>query len=328
GFTVDYFDTYKVLTNSITNEKYALVCCNQSLSNFTSGYHAVVNTPLSTVSVDQALSTLPFFELLGLSNRVLAIQPSANVTSPCYANISDSPGGNTVDAVFTTQSSTAAVNTKPQYISISSQANSLTPIQSGNIEQINKSTHNMCLLSIGMKLVAKDNQSTVYQNVSLFQEAVRDVDYIIDASDSINTKKDFAYGDWLSALGLTPNSNMYSFLTNQDVYRTDKMISTTGQSDWVIRHSARADLAISDIIHMVYNTYEPTYNTTWIRSFARLQSPTFITNTSYPSCTNTIQRLEMNTCAFAAFKPNTTIDVTPKKSKNPNIHQPLSTGGK
>ena len=81
-----------------------------------------------------------------------------------------------------------------------------------------------------MKLVVKDNQSTVYQNVSLFQEAVRDVDYIIDASDSINTKRDFAYGDWLSALGLTPNSNRYSFLTNQDVYRTDKMISTTGQS--------------------------------------------------------------------------------------------------
>ncbi|KAI8380390.1 hypothetical protein BD560DRAFT_11803 [Blakeslea trispora] len=403
GFTVEYFDTFKVLTNSITNEKYALVCCGQALSNFTIGYHAVVNVPLTSVSIDQALTVLPFFELLGLTNKISAIQPTANVTSPCFANISDSPGGSTVDVVFTTHPSAAAFDTKPQYISVSSKDDSLTPIQQSawiifighffELEQEAKSVFDQIqdkynchksnlansgskniawtrydssnkvwtlqydhyihslIKDAGMKLVVENNQSTTFQNLTLFQEAVRDVDYIIDGSDPINFRKDFAYGDWLSALGLTPNSNLYSFLTNQNVYRTDKMISKSGYSgdfhrtydlctctltmicsfflrdiDWLIRHSARADLAISDIIHMVYNTYEPSYNTTWIRSFARLQSPVFITNTSYPSCTNTVQRW-INTCTHGAFKPNSTMDGTSEKSVDSSTHS-LSTGGK
>lgn len=63
GFSVEYFDTYKVVYNLIKNEKYALVCCNNSLANFTIGYHAAVNTPLNNVGVDNELDSLPFFEV-------------------------------------------------------------------------------------------------------------------------------------------------------------------------------------------------------------------------------------------------------------------------
>lgn len=63
GFTVEYFDTYKVLTNLITNQKYALVCCNSTLDDYKTGYHAVVNTPLTNVGVDSQLDSLPFFEV-------------------------------------------------------------------------------------------------------------------------------------------------------------------------------------------------------------------------------------------------------------------------
>lgn len=58
-----YFDTYKVLKNLITNESYALVCCDSSLDDFKTGYHAVVNTPLTNVGVDTELESLPFFEV-------------------------------------------------------------------------------------------------------------------------------------------------------------------------------------------------------------------------------------------------------------------------
>lgn len=63
GFSVEYHETYKVLTNLITNEKYALVCCNNSLTNFTTGYHAALNTPLNTVGIATELDSLPFFEV-------------------------------------------------------------------------------------------------------------------------------------------------------------------------------------------------------------------------------------------------------------------------
>lgn len=63
GFTVEYFDTYKVLTNIITDERYALVCCNNSLANFTTGYHGAVNTPLNNVAVENELDALTFFEV-------------------------------------------------------------------------------------------------------------------------------------------------------------------------------------------------------------------------------------------------------------------------
>lgn len=59
-YSVEYFVTYKVLHNLITNEKYALVCCNNSLANLTSSYRAVINTPLNNVGVDIELNSLPF----------------------------------------------------------------------------------------------------------------------------------------------------------------------------------------------------------------------------------------------------------------------------
>lgn len=131
GFTVQYFDNYKVVENLITNEKYALVCCNQSLANFSSaGYHAVVNTPLTNVGVDTELNSLPFFELLALSTVVKSASPSANVTSPCFAGVSDGPNGTTViEAIFTAQAINAGVDSKPQYISVSAGSETLTPIQ-------------------------------------------------------------------------------------------------------------------------------------------------------------------------------------------------------
>lgn len=79
---------------------------------------------------------------------------------------------------------------------------------------------------------------------------------------------------------------------------------------------------------MVYNTYEPDYEMTWLRAFAQLGKSTFVSNATYPSCTNVAERLSLDICTLDAFKPNTTADTTPHASSNPNIESGLSTGGK
>lgn len=56
--------------------------------------------------------------------------PSANVTSPCFAGVSDGPAnGTAIDAIFTTQSNSGVVGTGTQYISVSTGSTNLTPLQ-------------------------------------------------------------------------------------------------------------------------------------------------------------------------------------------------------
>lgn len=98
--------------------------------------------------------------------------------------------------------------------------------------------------------------------------------------------------------------------------------------DWPIRHAARADLAIADVVHMVYSTYEPDYTMTWLRAFAQMGDSKFISNASYPSCTNPAERIELDICSLNPFNPNHEVDRTPQPSTNPQISSGLSTGGK
>lgn len=99
--------------------------------------------------------------------------------------------------------------------------------------------------------------------------------------------------------------------------------------DYAIRHYARADLAIFDIIHMVYPTYERSYNLTWLLAFARSGRPVYVSNASYPSCTDPGKRLNSIECVAAPFDPrNNVTSNIPKPSTNPFIHHGLSTGGK
>lgn len=381
-YSVEYFDTYKVLTNLITNERYALVCNrNGTSADLTSGFHAVVDTPLTAVGVDTELDVLPFFELLGISDKVKSAKPSINVTSPCYNGISDGPNGTiTIDAIFTSSTS-GSTSTGPKYISVSTGNTNLTPLQQTSwivyvahffdmeeygqqvYDQIkqkytchksnlaNSGSKNIAwttydaaakawtlhndpytstlIADAGMKLVSGGgNQSNVFQNLQDFQNALSTADFVIDDSATSNFKTDFAYSDWLNATGLSPGSKN-TFIAEKNVYRTDNLINKNGFSDWPVRHSARADLAIADVIHMVYNTYEPTYNMTWLRGFALMRDPQFISNASYPSCTNTVARIDINSCSIGAFKPGAKVPTSPQTPEsNEDASDGLSTGGK
>ncbi|KAG2199441.1 hypothetical protein INT47_011553 [Mucor saturninus] len=364
-------------------QKYALVCCNNSLANFTSGYHAVVNTPLNNVGVDNELNSLPFFELLTLSDKVLSARPSINVTSPCFNGITDGPNSTTttIDAIFTSQANNGVVGMGTQYISVSADSSTLTPLQQSSwiifiahffeLESRGKEIYDIIaqmytchqsnlaksgskniawttydvvnnawtlradnylttlVKDAGMKLVTSNtSQSTTYKNVKDFQQALSTVDFVIDDTPAANFKTDFVYADWLNKAGLKPN-NSASFIALKQVYRTDNLINKNGYSDFPVRGTARADLMISDIIHMVYSTYEPLYNMTWIRTFAQLNKPAFISNTSYPSCTDPVARIsKTDVCSIGAFNPNSNSTNTPNQSTGYGVHKSLSAGAK
>lgn len=82
---------------------------------------------------------------------------------------------------------------------------------------------------LGMKLSASNNQSTVYTNISDFQNAISNVDFIIDDTPAANFKTDFVYSEWMNAAGLNLSSPD-NFVANKNVYRTDKLINANGYS--------------------------------------------------------------------------------------------------
>ncbi|KAI8062120.1 hypothetical protein BC940DRAFT_130446 [Gongronella butleri] len=95
-FSVEYHNWYKVVTNHAVNQKYALVCCGQTLESDL--YDAVVPVPVQSVGVDGALPVLPFLDLLGQQDVVHFIHGIANVTSPCYDTVEKDDGD--ADVVF------------------------------------------------------------------------------------------------------------------------------------------------------------------------------------------------------------------------------------
>lgn len=82
---------------------------------------------------------------------------------------------------------------------------------------------------LGMKLIAPNNQSTTFQNITEFHSTLSKVDFVIDDTPPANFKKDLAYTDWLSAAGYKPN-NKVAFISSKNVFRTDLLINAAGHS--------------------------------------------------------------------------------------------------
>lgn len=87
GFKVDYYNTYKVVTNTIANETYVLVQCGATPppADAIPAGAKVFQVPLTSLSAPE---TVPyaFVESLGLDDRVYDVSPF--VTSPCGQKIS------------------------------------------------------------------------------------------------------------------------------------------------------------------------------------------------------------------------------------------------
>ncbi|CEG66001.1 hypothetical protein RMATCC62417_02662 [Rhizopus microsporus] len=370
GFSVEYFDNYKIVHNLLNNEKYMLVCCGMALDN-NAGYTGVFSTPIQNIAIDSALYTLPFFELLNLTNHVQAIVPVNNVTSPCYANLTATPQNSTNLVTFTAKSNSTSS------IGVSANDPSLTPLQQMSwivyvayffdMEdyasqlysslKVNYECHksnldlsgakniawtsydgstwtlkydnytNTLIEDSGMKLVSASKQTKTFSDLTEFQKALNTTDFVIDESPK-SAFKDLSFDSWLTAANFSPSSE-FSFISGKAVYRTDGLVNINGYSDYAIRHYARPDLAIFDIIHMVYPTYGRSYNLTWLLAFAQSGRPLYVSNATYPSCTNPGVRIYTIECVAARFDPrNNATSNVPKPSNNPFIHHGLSTGGK
>ncbi|ORX47230.1 hypothetical protein DM01DRAFT_1143192 [Hesseltinella vesiculosa] len=119
-FSVEYHDWYKVVTNHAINQKYALVCCGQSLDS--QEFDAIVNVPLQSAGIDGAVDILPFLDLLGLQESVKFIRDYKSVTSPCYSSVQQEDGQ--ADAVFLS----SQANTRPNGIVFSASDRQLSPL--------------------------------------------------------------------------------------------------------------------------------------------------------------------------------------------------------
>ncbi|KAF7730954.1 hypothetical protein EC973_001000 [Apophysomyces ossiformis] len=303
GFSIDYRHWYKVVTNHLNNETYALVCCNQTL-NTSSGYHAIVNVPLKQVAVNDILPILAYIELLGLNDSVVSIAGYQNVTSPCYGNITDQPSlpSTKIDAVFAQQTNT---NLGIPILGFPIDQDSLSPIQKaawlmfvgaffdkeayGSIVfqniQNNYACHKANLAEVTHK---KSMAWTVYDTANqLWKLEATPYAKQLTADAETNASAQFpfitadivldrtpridSYKSWLTLAGV--NASQEQFIIDRNVFRTDGLVNLDGYSDWPQRSPARPDLALADLIHVAYPTYDPTYTFAWMRNFAKLDSP-------------------------------------------------------
>lgn len=83
GFTIEYKNYYKVVTNIITNQKYCLVGWNQTRPSDCS-QDASFKVPVQEFNFDSdSYNTIPYIELLGIQDKLSGSVSVQNITSPC-----------------------------------------------------------------------------------------------------------------------------------------------------------------------------------------------------------------------------------------------------
>ncbi|KAL0088703.1 hypothetical protein J3Q64DRAFT_1637659 [Phycomyces blakesleeanus] len=295
-FSVEYHNWYKVVTNNVKNEKYALVCCGQSSASLT-GFDAVINIPVTSVGVDRENTVLSYMELLNVTGSAVFITANSNVTSPCYSNVPNSlPLVDNVDIIIGNKASSSHPNST-RYVEFSPNADVLSPLQvtiyfkrltllhdaGGSIKYINSA------------------QNAVGLNTLEFEHYIHEADYVID-NTPMETLGDSPYDKWVD-LGMFKSSAYdETFLQDRTVFRWDGLVNKFGFDDWSERSIARPDLALTDAIHLLYPTYNPTYQFTWLRNFAKADTPRTVSDSDYPSCSDVRLMLSQTCSSNPMFK--------------------------
>lgn len=123
GFTIEYRNYYKIVTNTILGKTYCLVGWQQALPEGCSS-DSVIQTPVQSFSIDaDSYGVVPFIELLGLENNITKTN-TANMTSPCIKDGSTDTSTTTPQLVFSTASSFGA-----PYVAYSGNDDTLAPLQ-------------------------------------------------------------------------------------------------------------------------------------------------------------------------------------------------------
>ncbi|KAI8987914.1 hypothetical protein BDF20DRAFT_852824 [Mycotypha africana] len=126
GFTIEYKNYYKIVTNTITSKVYCLVGFDQSTPEECASFTSV-SIPVQNISVEtDTYAVIPFLELLDLRNTIIKTD-TTNITSPCMVDSShslDTTATTVPDMVFSQQDVYGA-----KYVSFSGHDDRLSPLQ-------------------------------------------------------------------------------------------------------------------------------------------------------------------------------------------------------
>ncbi|GAN11093.1 conserved hypothetical protein [Mucor ambiguus] len=123
GYTIEYRNYYKIVTNTILGKTYCLVSGNQGVPEGCST-ESVIQVPVQSFSIDKdSYGVVPFIELLGLHNNVTKTS-TVNMTSPCIKDGSVDTSTNSPQLIFSSTSSFGA-----SYVAFSGNDDRLAPLQ-------------------------------------------------------------------------------------------------------------------------------------------------------------------------------------------------------
>ncbi|KAI8092141.1 uncharacterized protein B0P05DRAFT_524918 [Gilbertella persicaria] len=352
GFTIEYKNYYKIVTNTITSKSYCLVGFEQALPE---GCHAetTIHIPVKSFSVEaDSYSVVPFIELLGLQNNMTKT-PTTNISSPCVRDGSADTSITSPDMVFSSSSNYGAM-----YVGFSADKDTLLPLQKASwlmyigaffdlelksssiYNQIvnNYNCHKNNLVSnnipvsfttfdpshslftvhsdiyyhqlvqdAGGRLVATNvaQPDTFQVNVSTDQLnlaiALRGAEFIMDTS-----VPSLDYDTWLTAdKPYFTADNKYTevgAVNNNKVYTVHRLVNTNHISgkynqniylysfilDWNQRSAARPDLALLDLIKLLYPDFSVASNSLfplWFTPYNKVnQTRQVLTTDMYGGC--------------------------------------------
>ncbi|OBZ90050.1 hypothetical protein A0J61_01905 [Choanephora cucurbitarum] len=366
GFTIEYKNYYKVVTNTITSKSYCLVGFEQPIPE---GCHSetTVSIPVKSFSVDSdAYGVIPFIELLDLQKNITKTA-TTNITSPCIANGSRDTNITSPDMIFSFSTSYGAT-----YVDFSANQDTLLPLQKASwllyigaffdlelkssavynqiVNNYNCHKDNLARLGYSPKGVAwttfesSDSLFTLHSDVyyhqltmdanahlvatnmaqpDVFQvnitiqqmnlaTALRGADYILDTSQT-----SLMFDNWIRAgQSYFAAGNPYieiPAINQHKVYTVNRLINANQVSDWTQRSAARPDLALLDLIKLVYPDFSVPSNDLfpiWLTPYNQVnETRQVLTTDGYGGCQDISMRaFEQSECVLGASVGSTFIE--------------------
>ncbi|KAG2212345.1 hypothetical protein INT47_001705 [Mucor saturninus] len=341
GFTIEYKNYYKVVTNIITGQKYCLVGWNQVRPE-DCPQDSSFNVPIQEFNFDtDSYHAIPYIELLGIQTKLSGSVSIQNITSPCILDGSQNTKITSPQMVLSLRS------VGLPYVSFSGNDDSLGPLEKAswllylgvffdmeseallaynqiannynchkrNLQRVNKNKivswtsfdpikktytingdnyYTQLSSDAGAVLRSPNRLQDNTYNTAVFTELhalalqLQGAEFIFDISD---TSVD--YNTWYKSGGVyfTPNNSFAHVpaIADSQVYSTHGLVNSNGISDWTQRSAARPDLALLDIVELLYPTFavpDASEFPVWFTRFDKKEQR--LINESYGNCSSII----------------------------------------
>ncbi|KAJ2489788.1 hypothetical protein IWW37_003703 [Coemansia sp. RSA 2050] len=149
--------------------------------------------------------------------------------------------------------------------------------------QIITSAYQKNLLASAGATNASTNGLADNTNVAAFQAAVKDADFVFD--QTLLKKFGQRITEWYSDFGYKdPQNQDVSFLTQRNIWRTDKYTSTSGVSNYPEFAYVRPDLVLQDLISVLEPTYNKAHALRWLFRLGGTTEDTTVIGASNYDC--------------------------------------------